>query len=214
MRRSMVPMLALLGLVAAGPVSCGDAGTAPPPEPPPEQSVGSVRGSAVEDSNAPVTGVSVQLSRSGHPTRSASTGGDGAFTFANVAPGPWQVAATPPAGFTADGATGASVEVTANAQAVVPPFVMRRTEPGGSDVTVINMVDNSFSPGTVTVPTGRLVRWVNTGGTFHNSTGPGGAWSSGDVAPGSSFERQFNTAGTFTYTCTLHPGMSGTVTVQ
>lgn len=210
MRQSMVSVMALW-VMAGSVASCGgDAGTAPSPDP----VTGSVRGSAVEDNNAPVSGVSVQLSRSGQPSRSASTGSDGMFAFPNVTPGAWQVVATPPSGYAAEGATSASVEVTANAQATVPPFVLRRTGPGGSDVTVVSMVDNSFTPNAVTVPTGRVVRWLNTGGTFHNATGAGGAWTTGDLAPGSNFERQFNEVGTFAYECTLHPGMTGTVTVQ
>jgi len=193
---------------------CGGEAGGVAPQPQPEPATGSVRGSAVEGGNVPVAGVSVQLARSGQPSRSASTGGDGVFMFQAVPPGAWQVGATAPAGFEADGATSAVVEVTANAQATVPAFVLRRTGPGGSEATTVNMSDNVFSPNAVTIPAGRVVRWVNTGGTFHNTTGAGGAWTSGDLSPGSSFERQFNNAGTFAYECTLHPGMTGTVTVQ
>jgi plastocyanin len=42
----------------------------------------------------------------------------------------------------------------------------------------------------------------------------GGQWSSGNIAPGSHFTTTFNTAGTFTYHCSLHPNMVGTVKVQ
>jgi plastocyanin len=34
------------------------------------------------------------------------------------------------------------------------------------------------------------------------------------MAPGATFSRTFSTAGTFTYHCTIHPGMVGTVSVH
>jgi plastocyanin len=40
------------------------------------------------------------------------------------------------------------------------------------------------------------------------------AWSSGTVAPGGQFSFAFQTAGTFPYHCTIHPGMVGTVVVR
>jgi plastocyanin len=40
-----------------------------------------------------------------------------------------------------------------------------------------------------------------------------GLWSS-DIAPGADFTRTFPAAGTFNFHCTLHPGMTGTITVQ
>ncbi len=39
-------------------------------------------------------------------------------------------------------------------------------------------------------------------------------WSSVILGPGQSFPFRFTTAGTFTYKCTIHPNMVGTVTVQ
>jgi plastocyanin len=55
---------------------------------------------------------------------------------------------------------------------------------------------------------------VNNDTTTHTSTGSNGAWDSGSIAPGASFSRTFPAAGSFTYHCTIHPGMVGTVTVQ
>jgi len=50
--------------------------------------------------------------------------------------------------------------------------------------------------------------------TSHTSTADGGDWRSGTIAPGGTFTTTLQTAGTFTYHCTIHPGMVGTVTVQ
>ena len=78
---------------------------------------------------------------------------------------------------------------------------------------VIEMRDNLFSPATTSFTRGATVRWRNTGNTVHNSTRLG-TWQSGNVNPGQSFTRVFDTPGTFTYECTLHAGMNGTITVN
>ena len=85
--------------------------------------------------------------------------------------------------------------------------------PDGS--VTVEMRDNLFSPASRSVPAGTTVRWTNVGATVHNTvSSTSGVWSSGNVNPGASFSREFNTVGTFQYTCTLHPGMAGTIIVQ
>ena len=44
-------------------------------------------------------------------------------------------------------------------------------------------------------------------------TGDGGAWDSGNLAPGGAFERRFDSPGTYAYLCRYHPGMTGTIVV-
>lgn len=56
--------------------------------------------------------------------------------------------------------------------------------------------------------------FVNNDNTTHTSAADGGAWNSGNIAPGASFSQTFQTAGSFTYHCAIHPNMVGTVTVQ
>lgn len=86
--------------------------------------------------------------------------------------------------------------------------------PVGGNAVVVSMSDNAFAPASVTVARGATVRWVNNGATPHNTTSSGTGWASSNLNPGQSFERTMATAGTFAYTCTLHPGMNGTVVVQ
>ena len=89
------------------------------------------------------------------------------------------------------------------------------SEAFGSTIVVIR--DFNFSPAQVSVSLGSKVTWVNcepAGTAGHTSTADAGAWSSPLLAPGSTFTRQFSTAGAFPYHCDPHPGMSGTVTVQ
>jgi plastocyanin len=40
------------------------------------------------------------------------------------------------------------------------------------------------------------------------------AFDSGGVAPGTSYSFTFSNAGSFPYTCSIHPTMTGTITVM
>jgi plastocyanin len=87
------------------------------------------------------------------------------------------------------------------------------TDGGGtSTVSVGPNGSLTFSPATLTVPVNTTVTWNwNSGGVVHNVTFPDGT-TSGDKSSGT-FGRTFGTAGNFTYLCTLHAGMNGTVSV-
>jgi hypothetical protein len=73
------------------------------------------------------------------------------------------------------------------------------------------MLDFSFSPATITVNVGESVTWVNAGEEPHNAVGD--SFSTSLLTPGKSGSKSFSTAGTFSYVCTVHPQMKGTVKV-
>lgn len=74
----------------------------------------------------------------------------------------------------------------------------------------------NFNPAAVTIARNGTVTWNNGSGAAHNVTFGGQAGSPTDVSEfgSGSAARTFGTAGTFNYSCTLHPGMAGQVTVQ
>jgi plastocyanin len=69
-------------------------------------------------------------------------------------------------------------------------------------------------PDELNVAVGTTVTWMNTDSISHTSTSNAAGWNSGIVAPGGQFAFAFQTAGTFPYHCTIHPGMVGTVVVR
>ncbi len=77
-----------------------------------------------------------------------------------------------------------------------------------------------FTPATLTIQSGDVVRWVwvSGGHTTTSGTGgvPNGIWSAPIDVGNSSFQRTFNSAGSFPYFCVFHwaGGMVGTITVQ
>jgi plastocyanin len=84
---------------------------------------------------------------------------------------------------------------------------------GPVTTTSVGVSDNMFTPNAIIVPVGATVTWTwAQGSVLHNVTFDGS--TSGDRANGASYEKTFPTAGTFPYSCTIHPGMTGTVQVQ
>jgi plastocyanin len=80
-------------------------------------------------------------------------------------------------------------------------------------VSRARIVDFRFRPATLNVTRGTRVRWVNRGTVTHTTTSSSGLWDSGDLAPGETFNRRFRRAGTYTYACTIHASMTGTIVV-
>jgi plastocyanin len=90
---------------------------------------------------------------------------------------------------------------------------MRSSEQGdGYGGTTIN---HTFSPSQVTVARGGAVTWTNNSGFEHSVSFSTASGAPSDIPPfnAGSISRTFQTAGTFSYRCSLHTGMTGTVVV-
>lgn len=89
-------------------------------------------------------------------------------------------------------------------------------EPGENEVW---MVGQSFTPGTIEIETGTTITWTNQSSEVHTVTSgspgsPDGEFDSGNMSAGQEFSHTFEEAGSFDYYCALHPGMTGTITVN
>lgn len=83
-----------------------------------------------------------------------------------------------------------------------------------AQTSAVTVQNNSFSPANIQVTPGTTVTWTwSSGSDIHNVTFQDGAFS-GDKSAGGSYSRTFATAGTFSYSCTLHGGMNGSVLVK
>jgi plastocyanin len=58
------------------------------------------------------------------------------------------------------------------------------------------------------------VAWTNHDVLIHDVIANNGAFTSGDIAPGSAYVFTFTQAGTYTYHCSYHASMSGVVVVK
>ena len=100
---------------------------------------------------------------------------------------------------------------------VTPPPPPPPPPPNGVSIT-----NNVFTPASRTVAVGVQVSWVwntCTGDVYtgqqcasHNVTFDDGVAS--PTQDQGSYSRMFTVAGTYTYHCTVHPAMTGTITVQ
>ncbi len=86
-------------------------------------------------------------------------------------------------------------------------------DPSGADTTV-NIKSYSFQPATLRVPAGTTVTWSNLDNVQHTVTSDvQGLFNSGVIMPGKQFVYTFVVPGTYSYHCSIHPGMKGTITV-
>ena len=71
----------------------------------------------------------------------------------------------------------------------------------------------NYAPATMTVKRGDTVVWINKDPFPHTVTAKG-AFDSHDIAAGHSWRYTARKAGDFSYVCTLHPTMKGTLKVE
>jgi plastocyanin len=76
----------------------------------------------------------------------------------------------------------------------------------------VTIRDFSFSPGSITIDAGDTVTWTNSGQESHTATGNG--FDTGLLSNGQSGSHTFSQAGSYSYICTPHPFMKGTVVVR
>ena len=73
---------------------------------------------------------------------------------------------------------------------------------------------SSFSPANLTVAVGDTVTWTNSDQISHTATADGGSFDTGSLSNTESGTVTFSTAGSFPYHCSIHPNMTGTITVE
>jgi len=87
---------------------------------------------------------------------------------------------------------------------------------GTTDISIVDLA-TGFSPAGVTVPVDTTVKWTNADSIQHtvtSSTVPLNGTFDATLNPGISVCLKFTVAGAFNYHCSIHPSMTGLVTVQ
>lgn len=94
------------------------------------------------------------------------------------------------------------------------------TNPEGTNppnLLTVTIRNGLYSPNPLTVKVGQSVNWLNSDTVAHSATDPG-VFDTGSIAPTSAHSDNgdgaaFNTVGTFSYHCTLHPNETATIIV-
>jgi plastocyanin len=141
--------------------------------------------------------------------------------------------------FLAIGSTGISNAQNATPNATETVFVPAITDMGTQKTVTITIQNGTVTPASVSVLNGDTVEWVNKDSVQHSIYGdvpnaiPEGKYStdirdynyipasvhlsdninSGTIAPTGTYDYAFDSTGTYTYTDSTNPSMSGTITV-
>jgi plastocyanin len=90
------------------------------------------------------------------------------------------------------------------------PFPTSTPLPNGA--ALVSIVDFGYMPGTIRIHPGQTVVWRNDGREEHDVTGDD--WHSGPMEPTIEYRQTFGSVGTFTYRCSIHPDMTGIISIQ
>ena len=72
-----------------------------------------------------------------------------------------------------------------------------------------------YVPATLTLKVGQTVKWVNEDTVDHNVVAEGDKFPASDnFGKGGTYTFKADKAGTFKYSCTIHPGMDGELIVK
>lgn len=78
----------------------------------------------------------------------------------------------------------------------------------------VNIDNYTFAPATITVPAGTTVHWVNHDEIPHNVVADDKSFKSKVMDTNEDFTFTFSKPGTYNYSCSIHPRMTGKVVVQ
>lgn len=102
---------------------------------------------------------------------------------------------------------GGAQNNTSNSAARPAPV---QVAPAAADT--VNIQNFSFNPATLTVKKGAAVTWTNNDSAPHQIKSA--AFNSELMSQGQTFSFTFNDAGTFDYSCSIHPSMTGKIIVE
>jgi LPXTG-motif cell wall-anchored protein len=194
-------LLAQDGAPAAGPATAGEESASPESAPEP---------------GAPATNASAPSAPAPNAPTSGAPATDAPAAPARAEPAP-PAEQAPAAAVPAEPApTGEQPDPAAASPAPRPLGDEHRGKPravAAAD-TSVTIVDFEFGPAQITIQQGDTVTWRNDGPTPHSATAPDGSFDTGIFPDGESRSHTFGQAGSFSYICTPHPNMKGTVTVE
>jgi plastocyanin len=83
-----------------------------------------------------------------------------------------------------------------------------------SGTVTVDIEGNAYSPDPVSAGVGEAIQWTNADAVPHTATLDEGDCGTDNIATGATLGLVFNEAGTYTYHCTVHPEMTGTIEIE
>ena len=91
---------------------------------------------------------------------------------------------------------------------------VERVAPDSGRVVRIDIAQLAFARPRIEVSAGTTIEWVNRDPLPHTVTADDGSYDSGSLQPAAVWRHAFDEPGTYTYHCTPHPFMRGTIVVR
>ncbi len=110
-------------------------------------------------------------------------------------------------GFVAAAFVGVLAACTQKKPAAVPSVS------GVTAAVTVAVIDNKFEPAVVEIKPGQAVRWVFAGVMEHDVVAADGSFVS-ELQTDGEYVHVFDQAGEYPYDCSVHPEMTGVVTVR
>jgi plastocyanin len=201
----------LVSLVAVWALACGSTQTTST-QPPAAASSTSVQSSTTSltgggtSTQAPATTLSATTSSAASSTTASST--TAASTTATTQPATTTTGPATTAQPTTTTAKPAITTVTSTTTTSQPTTTLAAATFG------IDIQGFAFSPSSLTIGVGDRVVWTNNDAAPHTVTADDGSFTSPDMPTGGTFSYRFTHAGTYSYHCSIHPSMKGTITVK
>lgn len=106
---------------------------------------------------------------------------------------------------------GSAANTPAAVKPAGPPSSGPQAGPS-AETSSVDIRNFAFNPSSLTIAKGATVTWTNSDSSIHKITSS--AFNSPDMAMGEKFSFTFSQAGTYDYSCSIHPSMTGKIIVQ
>jgi len=104
---------------------------------------------------------------------------------------------------------------TNNGDQITPPPIPNIGENTGVQTYNIEINNFAFVPASLNVKAGDTIIWTNKDSAPHTVVSDSGSEiGSATLSQGNNYSHTFNTAGTFNYHCSIHPGMKANIVVS
>jgi plastocyanin len=119
-------------------------------------------------------------------------------------------------GFAGCGSSSKKSSSSASSSSTPAPAPTSTAAPSASAGKTVKIVmqNTAFSPKSISAKVGQTIVWTNEDPFDHNVTAKKGEnFKSKNFGQGAKYSYKLDKPGTISYTCTIHPGMDGTITV-
>jgi plastocyanin len=106
------------------------------------------------------------------------------------------------------------IQSRASARALIALALALLLRVGAADAADVKIDNFAFAPQSLTIKAGATVTWANEDDIPHTVVASGKQFRSKALDTGDKFTFAFTTPGVYTYFCSLHPHMTGTIIVQ